>query len=81
MRKKRVRTEEIDTIVTGILDAISYTSEIDVATLLGRSRRKKIVEWRHFAMEQIREKTRLPYHEIGKIFNRSHVAVIFALRK
>ena len=65
----------------GIIKDVAANTGFSVEELTGKRRFTGLVEARHRAMAQIRERTALSYPEIGNLFNRDHSSVIHAVQK
>lgn len=72
-RRPRVLTVE------EILKIVAVETNFDVTDLKGKNRSKDMVEARHLAMHFIRTKTALTVTRIGRIFNRDHTSILYAL--
>jgi len=66
-----------DEVIKSVMD----TTGIGRVDLLGTSRSKHIVKARHLAMALIRKHCGMSYPQIGRIFNRDHTTILYAVRK
>lgn len=72
---------KVPTVET-VLDAVGAHYELSVADLTGPHRSKKIAFARQAAMYLLREQTRLPFVEIGRVLgNRDHSTVLYGYQK
>lgn len=65
----------------GILDTVSDIFDLNKADILGKSQTKDIVFPRQLAMYLLRNKLKMPYLKIGKLFSRDHSTVISSVKQ
>lgn len=65
-----------------IIKRVCWEYEMDVASVLGTSRNKKVVKVRQLAMVAVRRlRPDLHLTDIGRLFNRDHTTVLHSLKK
>lgn len=64
-----------------LLEEIAAEYRLTRDFLLGRSKRRDIVEARFVAMAAIRDQLRLSYPDVGAIFNKDHGSVMHGCRQ
>jgi chromosomal replication initiator protein len=67
--------------IDSLFETYSKASGFKKKDIIGKRRIRQLVKVRHEVMQQIRLATSLSYPEIGKIFNRTHSAVLYACNK
>jgi len=65
----------------GILSAVSESFEMNKETILGKSQTKEIVFPRQLTMYLLRNRLKMPYLKIGKLFSRDHSTVISSVKQ
>ena len=68
-------------IIDSLFETYSKASSFTIRDIKGKRITRQITKVRHEVMQQIRLATSLSYPEIGKIFNRTHSAVLYACNK
>ena len=68
-------------LVADIIEIASQESGIAVASIKSNSRHKSVIRPRHAAMYIARNLLGMPYQQLGRIFNRDHSSVIFAVKE
>jgi chromosomal replication initiator protein len=68
-------------LMTAILTTVAKTSGISVAQILGRSRRREIVDARYLSMYLVQDIMKAGPSRIGEFFCRDHSSVIHAVRQ
>ena len=71
----KVKMSEPNSIIDIACDLLNSPRD----EVIGKSRKREIVECRHIAMGVIRHNTLTTLKEIGKLFNRDHSSVIYAI--
>ncbi len=64
----------------GIIEAVLDTFDVNREEILGKSQTKEAVLPRQLAMYLLRNKLKMPYVKIGKVFARDHSTVISSVR-
>jgi chromosomal replication initiator protein len=64
----------------GILETISEIFDLDKEEILGKSQTKEIVFPRQLSMYLLRNKLKMPYLKIGKLFSKDHSTVISSVK-
>jgi chromosomal replication initiator protein len=81
--KKRVciLSPHQEALVWALINEIAGAYKLPGDFLLGRSKRREIVEARFVAMAVVRDQLRLPFVDVGAIFNRDHGSVMYACKQ
>lgn len=64
----------------GILETVSEIFDLDKEDILGKSQTKEIVFPRQLTMYLLRNKLKMPYLKIGKLFSKDHSTVISSVK-
>ena len=65
----------------GILDTVSDLFDLNKEDILGKSQTKDVVFPRQLTMYLLRNKLKMPYLKIGKLFSRDHSTVISSVKQ
>ena len=65
--------------VGDLIAAVADVSGFDHADLIRPDRTQPLASWRQVAMYLVREHTDLSYPAIGRVFNRDHSTVVYAV--
>jgi len=64
-----------------IIREVCEHAGISYESITNKVRTRNLTKHRHFAMWRVRNEAGLSYSEIGRIFNRHHASVLYAIHK
>ena len=75
----KIRKQRNDQIANNIIQSICFDRDVTKTEVVGKRKFKELVEARYLSIYMIKTKTDMTLKEIGKIFNRDHATIIYAV--